>query len=83
MSNPSPHNLELEQAVLGGLMGSADVWVPIAGILQPEHFREPLHGRIYAAIIKMASEGCQPSLLCSSQGWKATPHCRRSVAQTI
>src|SRR3954468_16601436 len=58
-----PHSLEIEQAVLGGLMAGADAWVPIAGILQPGHFHEPLHGRIYAGIIKMASEGCEPSLL--------------------
>jgi replicative DNA helicase len=59
----TPHSLEIEQAVLGGIMAGADAWVPIAGILQPGHFCEPLHGRIYAVIIKMASERCEPSLL--------------------
>src|SRR4051794_158892 len=58
-----PHSLEIEQAVLGGMMAGGDAWVTVAGILQSEHFHEPLHGRIYAVLIKMGSEGCEPSLL--------------------
>ena len=73
MGNPSPHNLEIEQAVLGGIMVGGATWVPVAGILQPEHFHEPLHGRIYAAIIKMASEGCEPSLLLLKPRMESAP----------
>jgi replicative DNA helicase len=76
MDNLSPHSLEIEQAVLGGLMAGRDAWVSIAGVLQPEHFHEPLHGRIYAALIKMASEGCEPSLLLLKPRMEGDPALR-------
>jgi hypothetical protein len=30
---------------------SAEAWVPLVAIPQTEHFFEPLHGRIYAALL--------------------------------
>jgi replicative DNA helicase len=52
---PLPRNLEVEQGLLGALLDNSDVWTVVSASLQPEHFSEPLHARIYAAIVEMAS----------------------------
>jgi len=44
-----PHNIEAEQAVLGALLLNNDIYDRIAPILNPEHFYDPVHGRIYEA----------------------------------
>ncbi|MEO1044139.1 MAG: replicative DNA helicase [Pseudomonadota bacterium] len=48
-----PHNIEAEAAFLGALLidnrVSEDITIP----LQPDHFYEPLHGRIYDRILKL------------------------------
>jgi replicative DNA helicase len=43
-----PSNIQAEQSVLGGLMRNAKSLQQIIGFLQPEHFADPVHGRIYA-----------------------------------
>lgn len=58
-------NLELEQGVLGTLLGDTGLtlWPQVAATLKPEHFSEPLHSRIYEAVAKMAGAGDSPSVL--------------------
>ena len=51
-------NLELEQAVLGALIGdtSGTLWPQISQLLKPEHFSEPLHARLFELIsIRLAA----------------------------
>lgn len=48
-------NIEAEAALLGGLMLANNAIDRIADVLGPDDFAEPLHGRIYSAIIKEAS----------------------------
>ncbi|WP_422057343.1 replicative DNA helicase [Sphingomonas sp.] len=49
------YNVEAEAALLGALMISND-WIDrIADQVRPEDFMEPLHGRIYAAILNTAA----------------------------
>ena len=51
-----PHNIEIEQSVLGGLI----VWnaaLEKLEFLKPEHFFEPLHGRIFDVISRLIGEG--------------------------
>jgi len=68
-----PHNIELEQSVLGGLMLVAEI-PPGAAVgmdlqdalfacrrLRAEHFYEPVHGRIFAAIQRHADAGRPPT----------------------
>ncbi|QIE54525.1 replicative DNA helicase [Pikeienuella piscinae] len=43
----SPHNIEAEQALLGALMVNNDVYERVSSILEPRHFYDPLHARIY------------------------------------
>lgn len=52
-----PHNLEAEQELLGAIMVNNDALDRVQTFLEPEHFFEPLHGRIYAAISRLILDG--------------------------
>jgi replicative DNA helicase len=43
----APSNIEAEQALLGALLVNNEVYDRVAAILQPEHFYEPVHARIF------------------------------------
>ena len=45
-----PTNLQAEQALLGALLANNRAYERISEFLQPEHFADPIHGRIYMAI---------------------------------
>lgn len=42
-----PHSIEAEQQLLGALLTNNDVYDRIAQLIGPEHFYEPVHGRIF------------------------------------
>jgi replicative DNA helicase len=46
-----PHNIEAEAALLGALMIDNRLVEDVQLKLRPEHFYEPVHGRIYEAIL--------------------------------
>jgi replicative DNA helicase len=48
-----PHNLEAEAALLGALMIDNRLAEDVQLKLRPEHFFEPLHGRIYEQVLKL------------------------------
>src|SRR3954468_12345005 len=48
-----PHNVEAEAALLGALMIDNRLAEDIQLKLRPDHFFEPLHGRVYEQILKM------------------------------
>ncbi|HEU4704413.1 MAG TPA: replicative DNA helicase [Sphingomicrobium sp.] len=48
-----PQNVEAEAALLGALMIDNRLVEDIQSRLQPHHFFEPLHGRIYEAILRL------------------------------
>lgn len=50
-------NLEAEQALLGALMIDNALLDALPVRIGPEHFAEPLHGRIYARVAAMIAEG--------------------------
>ena len=52
-----PYNAEIEAALLGALLTNAGAYDYVADILIPEHFYEPVHGRIYDAIARQAESG--------------------------
>jgi replicative DNA helicase len=53
-ASPSlPQNIEAEAALLGALMIDNRLVEDIQIRLRPDHFFEPLHGRIYEAILRM------------------------------
>lgn len=47
---PVPMNVDAEQALLGGLLIANRAYSEVSAFLRPEHFVDPLHGRIYEAI---------------------------------
>jgi len=52
-----PANLAAEQALLGALLANNKAYDQVAGFLRPEHFADPVHGRIYAAIARRIDAG--------------------------
>ncbi len=49
----SPRSLEIEQALLGAILVNNLAADKVREFLLPEHFFEPVHGRIYDAILKL------------------------------
>ncbi len=49
-----PQNIEAEAALLGALMIDNRLVEDVMILLRPEHFADPLHGRIYAAILMLS-----------------------------
>ncbi|MXU65903.1 replicative DNA helicase [Oceanomicrobium pacificus] len=62
-----PHNIEAEQALLGALLVNNDIYDRVAGIVQAEHFYEPVHGRIF----EVAARRIQRNALASPVTLKA------------
>src|SRR3954449_9120611 len=48
-----PQNVEAEAALLGALMIDNRLVEDVQLKLRPEHFFEPLHGRIYESVLRM------------------------------
>ena len=52
-----PHNLPAEQNLLGALLIDNDIMESIDDRLRAEHFYDPLHGRIFATMMRMIDRG--------------------------
>lgn len=52
-----PSNLQAEQALLGALLTNNKAYERVSEFLAPEHFADPVHGRIYAAIQRRCEAG--------------------------
>lgn len=52
-----PANLEAEQALLGAILVNNRAFDAVADLLEPEHFAQGVHGRIYAAARAMIERG--------------------------
>ncbi|MBU6164602.1 MAG: replicative DNA helicase [Alphaproteobacteria bacterium] len=52
-----PQNLEAEAALLGALMIDNRLVEDVVTKLKPDHFADPLHGRIFAAVLTLAARG--------------------------
>jgi len=80
----APHNIEIEQAVLGALL----VWntsVERLEFLRPEHFFDPLHQSLYQTICGMIAEGRSATPVSLLPVVEAMPEIRPglSVAQYL
>ena len=53
----APYNIEAEQALLGAILLNNEALNHIGDQLAPEHFYEPVHTRIFAAIRKLNDRG--------------------------
>ena len=56
-SSAPPHNIEAEQALLGALLFDNEVYHRVGDWLKPDHFYDPLHGRIYEACSTLIERG--------------------------
>lgn len=56
-----PHDIPTEQALLGAVLVHPASLAVISGIIGPDSFFEPLHGKLLEAIVNIASEGREPT----------------------
>src|ERR1700761_3025225 len=52
-----PANVQAEQALLGALLANNKAYERVSEFLAPEHFADPIHGRIYQAISRRVEAG--------------------------
>jgi replicative DNA helicase len=52
-----PQNAQAEQALLGALLANNKAFERVAEFLAAEHFADPVHGRIFAAIQRRVDQG--------------------------
>jgi replicative DNA helicase len=53
----APHNIEVEQALLGAILVNNEAYYRVSDFLEPEHFFEPLHQKIYKDIGSLVRAG--------------------------
>ena len=52
-----PQNIEAEQALLGALLANNKAFEKVSEFLKPQHFADPIHGKIYEIISKLITRG--------------------------
>src|SRR3984885_13337645 len=52
-----PSNMQAEQALLGALLANNRAYERVSEFLAPEHFADPIHGRIFQAIVRRIENG--------------------------
>jgi replicative DNA helicase len=52
-----PHNVEAEQALLGAILVNNEAAGRVSGFLEPDHFFEAVHGRIYEDALVLIERG--------------------------
>jgi replicative DNA helicase len=52
-----PHNFEAEQGLLGAILVNNAAYQRVAEFLRPEHFADPLHGKLFDALSKLIERG--------------------------
>ncbi|MBV1797277.1 replicative DNA helicase [Siccirubricoccus sp. G192] len=52
-----PSNLQAEQALLGALLANNKAYERVSEFLAPEHFADPVHGRVFRAIQRRIEAG--------------------------
>jgi replicative DNA helicase len=52
-----PHNFEAEQALLGAILMNNAAYQRVAEFLRPEHFADPLHGKLFDSLSRLIERG--------------------------
>ena len=52
-----PHNYEAEKALLGALFANNKVYERVSEFLRPEHFADPIHGKVFEACMALLERG--------------------------
>ena len=55
----APHNFEAEQALLGAILVNNAAHDRVSDFLEPSHFYDPLHQRIYEVATRLIAAGKQ------------------------
>jgi len=66
-----PQNIEAEQALLGAILANNRAYEKVSEFLRPDHFADPVHGRIYGAIVKLLERGQMASSVTLKQFFAA------------
>jgi replicative DNA helicase len=53
----APHNIELEQALLGAILVNNQAFHRVADVLEPKHFFEPIHQKLYEIAASLLGAG--------------------------
>ena len=65
-----PHNMEAEQAILGGILINNDAMNQITDILAPDHFYREAHGHLYQGMLNLYNNNEPIDLITLSQHLK-------------
>jgi replicative DNA helicase len=68
-----PHDIDTEQALLGAVLANSNVAEHIHASFDARRFYEPLHGRIYAVIMRLIGEGTHISVLTVAPYFRDEP----------
>ena len=52
-----PHNFEAEQALLGAILVNNAAYQRVAEFLKPDHFADPLHGKLFDSVSRLIERG--------------------------
>src|ERR1700682_4906924 len=52
-----PHNFEAEQGLLGSILVNNAAYQRVSEFLRPEHFADPLHGKLYDSFGRLLERG--------------------------
>jgi replicative DNA helicase len=69
----APANIEAEQALLGALLYDNGAFEKLSDALQPRHFFEPFHGRLFAAIQSHVRRGHLAEPILVAEQFKHDP----------
>src|ERR1700720_1973739 len=53
----APHNIELEQALLGAILVNNEAFYRVSDFLEPRHFFEPVHQKLYEIAASLVRVG--------------------------
>lgn len=68
-----PWSIELEQNLLGSLLADNSRLDKVAGLLTPQSFYDPMHGRLFGAILSMVGRGNVVTPLTLHANMKSDP----------
>lgn len=66
MNKTPPHNIEAEQAILGGLMLDSEIWDELTGLIDTSDFYRPAHKKIFDAIKTLYRKGLTADIVVLS-----------------
>ena len=57
MNREMPRNFEAEQGLLGSILVNNAAYHRVSEFLHPEHFADPLHGKLYDSLSRLIERG--------------------------